>query len=388
MPFDNLSGDEEQDYFSDGICDDIITDLSKIEGLVVIARNSSFRYRGKNEDVRQIARALGVRVLLKGSIRRDGDGVRINAQLIDPEARRHIWPNASTESSSISSHFRTRSRRVSRRRLKLQLASDTAAGVAARLPVSVTAHDHFLRGPSFCSSRSTTPRPFKIAKTISGGPSLDPNYGKPHAALAMAYLLDHQNGWSERSRTALDRARVAELAVRKAPSDLVGPPRRRSCRRFHGGIRTGGKGNQNRPSQLDPNHALSLSARGLGLLYGGNPREGIGHLERALRIDPAARERYLHFFGHGAPAFRQPQIAVSYFRDRIALVPETDVSRAYMASALGYLGRIGEAQAVWHELKEVNPDYSFDERIGKLPFRRREEVDILRNGLVLAGLVT
>ena len=111
-------------------------------------------------------------------------------------------------------------------------------------------------------------------------------------------------------------------------------------------------------------------------------------MERALRIDPAARERYLHFLGMAHLLSGNLEIAVSYFRDRIALVPETDVSRAYMASALGYLGRIGEAQAVWHELKEVNPDYSFDERIGKLPFRRREEVDILRNGLVLAGLVT
>ena len=221
LPFDNLSGDEEQDYFSDGICDDIITDLSKIEGLVVIARNSSFRYRGRNEDVRQIARALGVRVLLKGSIRRDGDGVRINAQLIDPEARRHIW--AERFDGKLVNIFALQDEVTQSvvGALKLQLASDTAAGVAARLPVSVTAHDHFLRG------RELLLKPINDAATLQDcedhlrrAIALDPNYGKPHAALAMAYLLDHQNGWSERSRTALDRAReFAELAVRKAPSD-------------------------------------------------------------------------------------------------------------------------------------------------------------------------
>lgn len=107
LPFTNMSDDAEQEYFADGMTDDLITDLSKVSGLFVIARNSSFSYKGKPVEIREVAEELGVRYVLEGSVRRSDDQVRVNAQLIDTTSGGHLW--AATATSLISSPFRTHS---------------------------------------------------------------------------------------------------------------------------------------------------------------------------------------------------------------------------------------------------------------------------------------
>jgi len=121
--------------------------------------------------------------------------------------------------------------------------------------------------------------------------------------------------------------------------------------------------------------------------YMSDPWSGIADLERAMRLDPGIGHQYLHFLGVAYLVAGKYETAAAIFRERILLVPETDFTRAYYASALGHLGRLDEARRVWSELKEINPKYSFDEHVGRLPFRVPADVDSIREGLSKAGLL-
>jgi adenylate cyclase len=122
--------------------------------------------------------------------------------------------------------------------------------------------------------------------------------------------------------------------------------------------------------------------------YSGEPLEAIPLLERAMRLDPAHAEQYLHFLGMAYLLAGKYETAVTVFRERIALVPRTDFSRAPLASALGHLGEVDEARRIWRELMEINPKYSFSEHFGRLPFQRQEDVQRIVDGLAKAGLST
>ena len=122
--------------------------------------------------------------------------------------------------------------------------------------------------------------------------------------------------------------------------------------------------------------------------YSGQPLEAIPMIERAMRLDPAHSEQYLHFLGMAYLLAGKYETAASHFRERIRLVPRTDFSRAPLASALGHLGEIDEARRIWRELMEINPKYSFSEHFGRLPFKRQEDVQRIVDGLAKAGLAT
>ncbi len=138
--------------------------------------------------------------------------------------------------------------------------------------------------------------------------------------------------------------------------------------------------------ELSPNLAGALNARGAFEVFAGNPSAGIPFVERAIRLNPADSSQYLHFLGVAYLVAGNYETAAAYFRERILLTPETDLSRAFLAAALGHLGQVEEARRVWREVKEINPGYSFDEHVNRLPFRNREDVERMKAGLAKAGL--
>ena len=137
---------------------------------------------------------------------------------------------------------------------------------------------------------------------------------------------------------------------------------------------------------LNPNYALAYGTRGLIELYLGHPLAAIPHIERAIRLDPVFTQQYAHFLGSAYLVADQYDAAAAAFRERIRLTPKTDLSRAFLASALGHLGESAEARRVWHELKDINPRYSFDEHLARLPFQNQADADKIRQGLAKAGL--
>ena len=388
LPFTNMSGDQEQEYFSDGITEDIITDLSKVAGLLVIARNSSFAYKGRNVDIRTVGRELGVRSVLEGSIRRAGNRVRITAQLIDAADGGHLW--AERYDRDLTDIFAVQDEVTLQivNALKVTLSPAEKARVAETGTSNVAAHDAFLHGRELILAPTKTRAAFEQSiEDFNKAIALDPGYGAAYAGLAMAHNVDFHNHFTADGNRALEvAAGFADQAVKLGPNDPFV--------RFVAAVVATFRGDFDRVATevdaalaLNPNSAVAHGTRGMADIYAGDPLSAIPRLEKATRLDPASLGHNLHHLGTAHLTAGKYEAAAAIFRERIRLVPGTDISRAFLASALGHLGRADEAREVWRELKEINPAYSFDEHVARLPFRNPADVARIRQGLIAAGLV-
>jgi TolB-like protein len=298
LPFENLSNDPEQEYFADGMAEDIITDLSKLSALFVIARNSSFQYKGQTVDVKQVGRELGVNYILEGSVRRAGDQVRINAQLINAETGGHLW--AERYDGKIDDVFAlqdsVRERVVSA--LAVQLTKGEEEQVTHRETDNVAAYDAFLQGWEHYQRRT----PGDVAKArgyFEHAIELDPQYGRAHAALAILYWKSWlwsvntispsmQSPWTRMLNIpvvyAPDRAKeYLEVAMRtpNALSHQVASELFLHDRKFGSAI-----AEAERAITLNPNDPTSYVAMGQALIFAGRAEEAVQFIERATRLDP------------------------------------------------------------------------------------------------------
>ena len=380
-------GRPEQEYFSDGITEDIITDLSKVGGLLVIARNSSFAYKGKSVDIRTVGRELGVTSVLEGSIRRAGNRVRITAQLIDAATGGHVW--ADRYDRDLTDIFAVQDEVTERivAALRVTLTPTEKARIAGGGTTNLEAHDLFMRGREIAIAPTKNRETFEQAVALFGrAVELDPDYSDAYAALAMTYNLDFHNRWTENPDKSLDiAARLADQAVEKGPNEPFGHYVQSVIASFKNDLARA-TAESEKALAINPNYAQAHSSRGIIDIYAGNPLAGIPRIERSMRLDPAFAQQYLHFVGLAYLTAGKYEAAAAQFKERIALSPQTDLSRAFLASTLGHLGQIDEARRVWRELKEINPKYSFDDHIGRLPFQKAEDVARIREGLTKAGL--
>jgi adenylate cyclase len=387
LAFNNMSGDPEQEYFSDGICEDIITDLSKLSELHVIARNSSFTYKGKPVDVKQVGRELGVRYVLEGSVRKAGNRVRVTGQLIDAASGAHIW--AERFDRDLTDIFAVQDELTQEiiTALKIKLSAPEKMRIAGSGTKNVDAHDLFLRGRELVIGNQRDRAMFAQANDyLRRAIELDPNFAGPYAALAWAYIMDYQNRWSDSPETALDQAqRLIDAAIEKDKSDpfvhyvasLLALWKKDYERWAH---------EADTALSLNPNYGNAHLARGLVYVYSGEPLKGISYIEQAMRLDPA-QQQYRHFLGTAYLVAGNYETAVAILKERVAITPTTDLSRALLASALGHLSRADEARRVWLELKEINPRYSHSDHFGRLPFKNPADADQFTEGLRKAGLV-
>jgi adenylate cyclase len=386
LPFTNMSGDPEQEYFSDGISEDIITDLSKIAGLMVISRNSCFTYKGRSVDVRSVGRDLGVRSVLEGSIRRAGNRVRITAQLIDAATGGHLW--AERYDRDLTDLFAVQDD-VTRRivdALKVTLSPVETARLADSQACNIEAYDYFLRGREFLLGENKTREKFEQSKDFfMRALEFDPNHSQAYAGLSWAYIFDYFNRWSDKPDDSLQLAKhTAEQAIEKDPRE---PFARHSAALAFMIAKDldRAKSEAEIAIALNPNDALAYNVLGGVHTYSGQHPEAIEMIERAIRLDPAWVQQYLHFLGTAYLLAGKYETAATLLRQRVRLVPGTDFTRAVLASALGHLGEVDEAHRVWRELMEINPKYSFREHFSRQPFRR-EDVERVAAGLGKAGL--
>ena len=386
LPFNNMSGDPEQEYFSDGITEDIITDLSNVGGLLIIARNSSFAYKGKSVDIRIVGRELGVKAVLEGSIRRSGSRVRITAQLISAETGGHVW--AQRYDRDLTDIFAVQDE-VTRHiveALRVNLTPVEAARIAQSPTANVAAHDLFLRARELLLGQKKNREVFdQIVALLNRAIELDPGYAEPYAGLAMAHNLDFQNRWTGAPDALEVAARFAAQAIEKGPTVPYA--------RFVGCVIAIWQRDLDRARKeaeaalaLNPNLAIAIGTLGLVEIYSGNADAAIPLIEQAVRLDPAFAQQTMHFLGSAYLVAGKYETAAATLRERIRLAPETDLSRAFLASALGHLGEVEEARRVWAELKATNPRYSFEAHLARLPFRNRADADRIREGVTMAGL--
>jgi adenylate cyclase len=389
LPFTNMSGDPEQEYFSDGISEDIITDLSKIGGLLVIARNSSFAYKGRAIDVRTIGHELGVRSVLEGSIRRAGNRVRITAQLIDAASGGHLW--AERYDRDLTDLFAVQDDVTHRivDALKVTLSPAEKARLAEAAPTNMEAYDWALRGREILLGKNKNREMFEQATAcFKKALELDPKLSPAYAGLGFAHVFDYQNRWSADPDASLVLAKeYAVKALEYNPNEPLAHCIAGLSATFTGDLDRA-KSEFDAAVAINPNLAVAHNMLGAGRIYRGEPLAAIPAIEHAMRLDPAYSSQFLHFLGMAYLLAGKCETAAALLRQRISLVPETDFSRVLLASTLGHLGELDEARRVWAELLEINPKYSFNEHIGRQPFRRQEDPQRIREGLVKAGLLS
>jgi adenylate cyclase len=386
LPFTNMSGDPEQEYFSDGITEDIITDLSKVQGLMVVARNSTFAYKGKNVDIPTLAAALRVRSVLEGSIRRAGNRVRVTAQLIDGGTGGHIWADRYDRDLTDIFAVQDELTREIVTALKIQLdphglpsASDTGTS-------NPEAQDAYFRGRAMLSGAIVNREVFLSgSQLLRQALELDPDFVRPYAWLAVAYVNDYLNEWSDDHNASLAEAhRLADIAVTRAPREVHGHAALSLVYQVERKVDEA-RAELERARALNPNDALVMSMHAVNLLGQNRAEEAIAGMEAAMRLDPAWAHGYLHYLGTAYLLAGKYETAAALFRERMLIVPTTDNSRAYLAIALSFQGRVEEARAVWEETLRINPRFNFESHVTRLPLSP-EYMAKLREGLAKAGI--
>jgi adenylate cyclase len=381
-----MSGDPEQEYFSDGISEDIITDLSKIAGLTVIARNSSFTYKGRSVDVREIGRELGVRSVLEGSIRRAGQRVRITAQLIDATSGSHLW--AERYDRDLTDIFAVQDEVTTQivGALKVTLSPAEKARLVEKEPSNIAAYDCVLRGREIMLGKEKNRETFEEAVTFfKKALELDANYSQAYASLGFAHMFDYQNRWSDDPDKSLKLAReYSQKAIDNDPNEPMAHGAAALTAIFERDFDRA-QAEVDRTLALNPSSALAHNLLGTIRSYSGRPLEAIPAIEQAMRLDPAFRPQFLHFLGIAYLLAGKYETAAAMLRQRILLVPNTDFSRAVLAATLGHLGEIEEARRVWAELMKINPKFSFSAYIGRQPMRP-DDAERVVAGLAKTGL--
>jgi adenylate cyclase len=388
LPFTNMSDDPEQEYFSDGISEDIITDLSKISGLTVISRNSSFTYKGRAVDIRAVGRDLGVGAVLEGSVRRAGTRLRIAAQLIDAATGGHLW--AERFDRDMSDLFEVQDDVTSRivEALKVTMSPSEKARIASGGTSNIDAYDCFLRGRDLMViGKTQTSEAFEQARDfLLRAIELDGNYAQAYAALSFAYVFNYQNSWTADSDSALQKAKQAvDRAIEKDPQEVMARVAAAFVATFEADLERA-KAEANIALTLNPNSAEAYSCLGNVYIFSGQPLEAITMIELSIRLDPAYTQQHLHMLAVANLLAGKYETAATLLRQRILMVPRTDFSRAVLASALGHLGEIDEAKRVWRELMEINPRYTFSNHYARQPFTNKDDVRRIADGLERAGL--
>jgi TolB-like protein len=344
LPFTNLSDDKQQEYFADGMTEDLITDISKVTGLFVIARNSVFTYKGKAVKVRQVAEELGVRYVMEGSVRRVGNQVRINAQLIDATTGGHVW--AERYDGSLDDVFSMQDKIT--RRIVTALVVKLTVGEKDRQVRKDTnsseAYDAFLRG--WAHYQLYTPDDFaKAVPYLEKAVQLDPDYGRAHAALASVYFDISNYGWikslgitrtdaNEKSRQHLEEA----LKNATPLAHLVASKWRMEQSRWDEAI-----AEAERAITLDANDPTGYAALSNLLVKFGRPAEGLELIETAMRLDP--QTDYLYRLGEAQFQLeRYNEAAVTMLR-ATRRNPGEEWNFLLLAAAYGYLGRKQEARS-------------------------------------------
>ncbi|MCB1364415.1 MAG: adenylate/guanylate cyclase domain-containing protein [Rhodobacteraceae bacterium] len=388
LPFDNMSGDPDQQYFSDGISEDIITDLSKVARLTVIARNSSFVYRGKSVDLRQVGRDLGVGHVLEGSVRRAGQRVRITAQLIDAATGGHVW--ADRFDRELTDIFAVQDEVTLEivNALKIRLTAAERAEIAEFGTGNLEAHENYMRIRSYLFFPGMNTESW--TRAVAAGEravALDPDYADAHAVLALMHVLDYHNNWSGRgSDQAMETAQaLARRALELGPTEILPMQVTAVLARWRGDLDFAQTMIDRAVAKM-PDNALTLFTRGEVLLAAGRLTEAVKDIERAIRLDPAFRHQYLQFLGMAHFLMGHHETAALMFRERVHLVPDTDIGRAWLAAALGHLGEIDEARAVWSDLRRLNPGFDFETRLARLYLNKPDLVGHVLDGIAKAGL--
>jgi adenylate cyclase len=384
LPFDNLSRDPDQDYFSDGLTKDLITDLSQLSALFVTSRHAVFRYKGRPAPPRQVAKDLGVRYVLEGSIRRAVNRVRINAQLIDAATGFHLWAQRYDRDLEDIFALQDEITRAIVAALEVHLSPRERAGIERRYTDDLEAYDLFLQAREGVWRR-TREGAAQARTSLERAIALDPTFAAAHALLAEICRSEWWYGWRD-DEAALDHA--LELAQKGVALDESLPFAHmflgwiHLCRKEHDQAIAEAK----RCLALDPNSAEGHARLGHTLDFAGRPAEGLPLIEQAMRLDPHYPTMYLFWLGHAFHSLERYDEAAAACRRVISRSPDFYFGHFYLAAVYAQQGRVAEVKA---EKEALRPDASrwAERRARHLPFKDPAALARLLDGLRKAGLL-
>jgi len=346
LPFTNLSDDAQQEYFVDGLTEDLITDISKVSGLFIIARNSVFTYKGKAVKVRQVAEELGVRYVMEGSVRRVGDQVRINAQLIDAATGGHIWADRYDGSLEDIFVMQDKITRSIVNALAVTLTGQEQGEFARAQTRNAEAYDTFLQG--WVRYRQSSPEDLsKALSYFEQAIELDPDYARAHSALAAVYWSIASNGWWRKidlsPSLAIEKSRLTLAKAMEHPSALthqIASERAAYLRRTPDMALA-----QAQISiDLDTGAPSGYLAMSTALMKAGRAGEALENVRIAMRLDPHFPVSYLTRLGQIEIVMGQFENAAVTLETATRRNPDDDWNFVYLAAAYGHLGRGEEAK--------------------------------------------
>jgi adenylate cyclase len=367
LPFMNMSEDPEQEYFSDGLTEDLITDLSKVSGLFVIARNSVFAYKDKSVNINEVGRELGVKYVLEGSVRKVGNRVRITAQLIDAKSEGHIWVERYDRGLEDIFSVQDEVRNKIVMALSVELTSDDEKRMKKKSTSDLMAYDYYLRGLELHATKmegGLEKSKVMFQKAID----IDPGYARAYAALGHAVLMEWIFGFN-RDKACLDEAlELAQKAVVTDPDESAGYGLRGHVylwTKHH----DKGIGQIRKAIALGPNNAEWIAALGEQLTWSGKFLDGIHYLEQAMRLDPQYPAFYLWNLGHAHYLAGQYDKSADIFLRALIMAPDFWPSHAYLALAYDALGLKDKAAIEIREARSATKNQSLLAWEDRLPYK-------------------
>jgi adenylate cyclase len=385
LPFVNMSSDPEQEYFSDGITEDLITDLSKLSGLFVISRNSVLSYKGKAIKPEQVSKELGVRYVLEGSIRKAGNRVRITAQLIDATTGYHLW--AERYDRHLEDIFAVQDEVTQKivTALKVQLTEGEQLRFGRPLTTNIKAYDYYLRG---CDLQKQTRQEANLLaeQMFSKALELDPQFAAACAYLGIVYFDRWTMGWSEDQQT-LDRA----LAL--AREAVTRDPQLPDAHRLLGVILLWNREYESAIAEveqaiaLDPNHADAYAALGSIFNFAGRPEETVGLIQKAMRLNPQHPTWYLWDLGHAYYLLKRYDEATAVLKRTLTRNPDFMPAHGFLAIINEEIGLQDEAKTAGASALQISPALSLETLKQRLPYKDPAVLERVINAARRSGLV-
>lgn len=385
LPFNNLSGDPGQEYLSDGLTEDLITALSSIPHVLVIARNSTFIYKGKPVNVQQVGQELGVRYVLEGSIQIDAGRVRITAQLIDTATGSHLW--AERYDRELKDIFSLQDEITLNivRSLQVTIGKGDRHTTAKRSPESLDAYLKLLKGKAlFAGSRR--PDNEKARQLFEEAVQLDPDHPTGYSLLARTYLRELWLGWSRDSTSALQKALdLAEKALTLDPSDAGAHALLSQIYLFQGLYEKAMAGAE-RAVSLGPSSVDGYMSLGMSLFFAGQYREAVKAYKEAVRLDPTPPAGLLYQIGNAYLMGGQYKEAEDAYKQVLVRNPKNMWAHLGMAAMYSMLNQEKEARDAAEKVLATNASFSLKNLEEISPYRNPSERERLMDALRKAGL--
>ena len=393
LPFDDMSATHDQQYLADGITEELITGLAKIPELIVMARNSTFAYKDKPTDVRQVGKDLNVRYVVEGSIQRADQNVRVTAQLIDTTTGRQIWSDRYDRQVNNIFAIRddiTRSIAGTLGGKAGKLAQAEAARVSGKNPNSFTAYDYVMKG-WYAYNKFTREDNAAARDLFEQARKIDPNYARAYAGLAWTYEDDYDFEWTDDDEKTLKLTlENATTAVRLDPNDNQAQWALGWAYLYNRQYDQA-MAHYLRARELNPNDAEVLAEMGSLLIYIGQPKQAIDQEKEAIRLNPNHYNWYVYYMGWAYEEAGMPKEAIEIFEQAIDLQNPDEEQLWYLptiAAAYAHptVGRMDDARKVVKTILSREPDFSISKKVSRYPYKTKELADRYVNALRRAGL--